>query len=150
MDQYPSITDSLGEDELRDIDRSTKKIAVEQLFRNGLRAILFNIINPVILALIFLSQTSHVYIYIWLCALSLLSVLRYAHILNRLPRLTTDKATRSFRAREVGSLPAANPGLDILRAWTAWSRVASEIFRERLKPDSFRPGWLSSAAPLST
>lgn len=100
MDQYPSITDSLGEDELRDIERSTKKIAIEQLFRNGLRAILFNIINPVILALIFLSQTNHAYIYIWLGALILLSVLRYAHILNRLPQLTTDKAAGSKCAVE--------------------------------------------------
>ena len=83
-----SLAESLREDERESIELSVRKQAVAQIYRNGLRAIPFNIINPLILTVIFVSQHPHPYIYIWLALHIIVSTARYIHILNRLPRLT--------------------------------------------------------------
>jgi hypothetical protein len=90
MDEYKSIKENLSDNERQSIDQSVEKRAIEQLYRNGLRAIPFNIINPLILTVIFVSQQGHPYIYIWLGLHIFVSLLRYAHILNRTPRLLND------------------------------------------------------------
>ena len=94
MDEYKSINENLSDDERQSIDQSVEKRAAEQLYRNGLRAIPFNIINPLILTVIFVSQQGHPYIYIWLGLHIVVSLLRYAHILNRTPRLLNDAVVK--------------------------------------------------------
>ena len=100
MKELSPLTDSLSDEELHVIEQSVEKNAIEQLFRNGLRAVLFNIVNPCILAIIFLMQTSHSYIYIWLALLILVSALRYMHILNRLPQLAAAETVKPDYATE--------------------------------------------------
>lgn len=94
MDEYKSIKENLSDQERRSIEQLVEKRAVVQLYRNGLRAIPFNIINPLILSVIFISKQGHPYIYIWLGLHILVSILRYAHILNRTPRLLNDETVK--------------------------------------------------------
>ena len=95
MSEIAPITASLSDEEQQSIELSVRKKAIEQIYRNGLRAIPFNVINPLILTVIFVSQDPHTYIYIWLALHIVISAARYAHILKRLPDFSGEHTLNS-------------------------------------------------------
>jgi hypothetical protein len=100
MKELLSISNSLTEEEQESIELFVEKKAIEQLYRNGLRAIPFNIINPLVLTVIFVLQKTHIFIYIWLALHILVSILRYAHILKRLPALSEEQSVSTRYLKE--------------------------------------------------